>query len=80
MARSFRSALRASILSLPIGGERRLTSLVRVPNNSMMGYGNICGVYRHGKNGAARCFDEFNNCYSLSELSEAECQAVLAAL
>lgn len=75
-----RNLLRARILQLPLFGEQRLSRTVRVKNNSMMGHGDICEVFRHGKNGAARCADRFGNMYFLSELSEAVCAEILAAL
>lgn len=81
MARSFHSALRSLVLSrLTPEEELQLTSSVRVENNSMLGYGDIDVVYRHGKNGAVRCADRFNNMYYLSELSEAQCRAILEAI
>lgn len=82
MARTtFHSALRRAILAnLAAGEEMKLSHPVRVSNNSMMGYGDIVGVYRHGKQGAARCFDGFNNAYYLSELTEEQCQEILNAM
>lgn len=80
MTQSYRSALRKFILSLPLYGEHRLSHTVRVENNSMIGFGNICEVYRHGKNGAARCADEFGNMYILSRLPEAVCAEILSAI
>lgn len=75
-----RNLLRSRILALPLYGEQRLSHTIRVVNNSMLGHGDICEVFRHGKNGAARCADEFGNMYYLSELSEAVCAEILAAL
>lgn len=75
-----RNLLRARILQLPLFGEQRLSHPVRVVNNSMLGYGDICEVYRHGRNGAARCADGFGNAYYLSELSETVCAEILDAL
>ena len=77
---SFRSSLRQFILSLPIDGEHRLSSIVRVSNNSMVGYGDICGVCRYGKRGGAYCFDVIDQLYPLSKLSESECKAILTNL
>lgn len=75
-----RNLLRSRILRLPLFGEQRLSRTIRVINNSMLGHGDICEVYRHGKNGAAKCADEFGNVYCLSELSQAVCAEILAAL
>lgn len=77
---SSRNLLRSRILQLPVFGSQRLSRTVRVVNNSMLGHGDICEIYRHGKNGAARCVDEFGNMYYLSELSEAVCAEILTAL
>lgn len=79
--KSFRSALRATILStLAPGDERQLSHPVHVKNNSMVGFGEIVSIYRRGLRGAAMCVDRFDQCYSLSELSEAVCAEILAAL
>lgn len=79
--KSFRSTLRSTILgSLAPGEERQLSYPVRVKNNSMVGFGEIVGIYRRGLRGVAMCIDRFDQCYSLSELSEAVCAEILAAL
>lgn len=79
--KSFRSSLRSAILgSLAPGEERQLTRPVSVKNNSMVGLGEIVGIYRRGLRGAAMCIDRFDQCYSLSELSEAVCAEILDAL
>ncbi|MDE5886038.1 MAG: hypothetical protein K2H46_00440 [Muribaculaceae bacterium] len=76
---SFRNELRGLIRrSLSPEQELKLSGLVRVPNNSMIGYGDICALYRHGKRGIASVVDQFNNLYYLSELSEDACRQILA--
>lgn len=77
----FRNRLRRIILdALLPGEEQQLKSTVRVGNNSMIGYGDICAVFRQGKRGNARCYDLFGNVYYLSELSEDQCNAIIDAL
>ncbi len=76
---SFRNELRGVIRrSLAPEQELPLTGLVRVPNNSMIGYGEICALRRHGKRGFACVVDQFDQLYHLSELSEDSCRQILA--
>lgn len=82
MAQSSRSALRSFILSLPLNGEHRLSSGVFV--NSHDGSGTkwhlpVVEVYRHGKKGTA-CVSDRINSWTVNELTEAECSAILAVL
>lgn len=80
--KSFHSALRELILSvLAPGQELRLAGLVRhYTDTIMVGYGDICSIYRHGKRGVACVLDEFDNYFRLSELSEDECHDIMSKI
>lgn len=82
MAQTSRSALRKFILSLPIDGELRLTSGVSVQAHDGSGQQwplPVVSVYRRGKNGVACVSDNFNY-WTVNELTDDECYAILSAL
>ena len=80
--RSFRSTLRSLILSLPLDGSRRIASPVFVHEHECpecLWHLPIVEVFRRGKRGAAAVTDGINY-WGLAELSEGDCDAILAAL
>lgn len=82
MALTSRSALRKFILSLPLNGELRLTSGVTVHSHDGSGtpwHLPVVCVFRRGKNGVASVSDDINY-WTVNELTDAECYAILSAL
>lgn len=81
-AKSFRSSLRQFILSLPIGGEQQLSGKAFVGSHDGSGtqwHLPIVQVLRYGKKGVA-CVSDRINLWTLNELTESECEAILALL
>ncbi len=82
MAQSSRSALRKFILSLPLNGEHHLTSEVFVASHDgtrSRWHLPIISVERWGARGVAYATDGING-WTLNELTEDECAAILAVL
>lgn len=82
MAQTSRSSLRKFILSLPLNGEHRLSSGVSIHSHDGSGtpwHLPIMCVFRRGKNGVACVSDDFNY-WTVNELTDAECYAILSRL
>lgn len=81
-AKSFRSSLRQFILSLPLNSEHKLTGEVFVGSHDGSGskwHLPVVEVLRYGKNGIA-CVSDRINLWTLNELTEPECEAILALI
>lgn len=83
MTSASRTALRNRILSLAPGQEQKLSHRVIVSKPE--GWDgepdlHLVAIYRRGKNGVACVLDEVDQCWFLSELTDGDCAAVLAAL